>query len=172
MTTATASRPEWYGSGGVMPEVDGTGSGPEMDFVNLAERCAAGNWPSKDEGHRILHAAGRSVPDLVSMVATLRRTKTPEPVPVAMVAQPAHRKPREINVAINNPAPVPRVANVNTIAQDKKERTLLQELEDEFTAHQELIARMGVDKLAYIQSRMRTELVRRGIDPHAAGLGQ
>lgn len=156
---------EWYTPGGAVPEVVGTG-GALGDFYVLVEKCRAGSWPPKAEVMQVLNAAGKTINDLVLESGTAATAPKP-------VQQPAHRKPKTVNVVVNNPAPVPRVAavtNINTIAEDSKERSLLQEFEAEYTKNAELIAKMGVDKLAYIQSRMRTELVRRGVDPRAAGL--
>lgn len=147
MSTSTAIKPEWYAPGGVLPEVIGTPSGPEADFYTLAERCAAGNWPGEAEAKRILNATGRTVRDLVGVVGTLRPSK-PET------------------------APAPVVANVATVAEQSKEIDQLQILEKEYRDNAEMIARMGVTKQQYLESRMRTDLLKRGIDPRSIGIGR
>ncbi len=177
MSTATVNRPEWCGPGAYVPEVIGKPQGPEVAFVDLAERCAAGNWPSEGEAKRILNAAGRSVPDLVGMVANLRRSRSTErPADVPVVAKPVQRKPKAVNVTVNNPAPaaapVLKVANVATQAEQSQDISRLQQLEKQFTENQDLISRMGVTREQYLESAMRTDLMKRGIDPRSIGLGQ
>lgn len=146
--STTAIRAEWYAPGGVLPEVVGTASGPQADFANLAERCAAGSWPSQAEAMRILNAAGRTVSDLIAAMGT------PRPRPATA------------------PAPVAAVANGTILAQDHQEVDILAKIDQEYCQNQTLISRMGCDKLQYTESRLRTELSKRGIDPRKIGLSR
>lgn len=187
--SATAVSGEWYGAGGSLPEVMGTASGPDVDFINLAEQCAAGKWPSKDEGHRILKAAGRTVPQLIGLMRGLRSSRSGGTVAEVVMVQTApavdpeierlHQLEKEFS---ENQDFITRMGiskEQYMASADRKQRARtdpnlapMARINAEFENNATTIASLGVSKDQYVLLRQRNELEKRGIDPSFLDVGK